>query len=67
MKRFIISLFSVLNSIILFSQQWAMDEAAEDAQLTDSLTVGSIISALVFIGLSVCLYKYSKELKTYKK
>lgn len=67
MKRLIISLFSVLNSILLFSQQWAMDEAADDAQLTDPLTIDVIISALFFIGLSVYLYKYAKVLKTYEK
>ena len=67
MKRFLISLFSILNGILLFSQQLAMDEAAEDAQLADSLTIGTIITGLVFVVLFFILYKYSKELKNYNK
>ena len=67
MKKILFTIIVALCNLSLYSQQWAMDEAAEDTKLSDSLSIGSIIIGVLFIGALVCLYRYAKKLKTFEK
>lgn len=56
MKKIIITIISFCYSVSSFCQAWAMDEAADDARESEPITIGSIISFLVFAGIIYFIY-----------
>ena len=67
MKRFYISILSLINGFVLSSQQWAMDEAAEDVQSSGALTASDIIVSVIFFAVIFLFYKFAKILRTLSK
>ena len=56
MKKIIITIISFCYSVSSFCQAWAMDEAADHARESEPITIGSIISFLVFAGIIYFIY-----------
>lgn len=58
MKNFLLFFFSIIVSIQnLFAQAWAMDEVAEDARETESLSIMDVIYGVLFLSIILCIYK----------
>ena len=52
MKNFLLFFFSIIVSIQnLFAQAWAMDEVAEDARETESLSIMDVIYGVLFLSI----------------
>ena len=66
MKRFIILGYSALSALLGYSQQWVLDEIADENKINTPITFLDLIILGVLILLGFLLYKFSKYLRTLK-
>ena len=64
MKRFIILGYSALSALLGYSQQWVLDEIADENKINTPITFLDLIILGVLILLGFLLYKFSKYLRT---
>ena len=64
MKRIILLGYSILTTLLGFSQQWVLDEIADENKINTPITYLDLIILAVFILLVFLLYKFFKYLRT---